>query len=282
MAEINYLDLRVEQFLDVITNKKTIYQISFPEVDTHFQGTLSEITSLISQLKESETKNEIQDFFRDKTEYAIDFELSDIEVYNYLEKHTSNFDRYKTKILLRDIEVYYYMDFKERIQEESRNIYDKKNWEIPIKEILSPFNEGELINIADQNAMIKKTHPFDDFTISRVIHLLKEKLSDPKEKKDTPNTAENPHPRYFVSEKAYRIFNELQETVRERYKLADYSFIYRQMWKDEYIYEGIKEKEFRDFLMKEYKIELPEPLKTLDNCSTDLKFNSYSKIISSK
>jgi len=102
--------------------------------------------------------------------------------------------------------------------------------------------------------------------------------NDADKKKTTK--PENPYPRIFVNYEAYSIFTELQKNlVRARYKLADYSFVYRQMLKDKFIYEGIKEKEFRDWLeQSEFEIKLDDPLKTLTECSTDWKNRIYSTI----
>lgn len=91
---------------------------------------------------------------------------------------------------------------------------------------------------------------------------------------------ENPHPRYFKGN-SFAIFEMLKDKiVQERSKLADYSFIYRQMQKDGFIYEDIKEGAFRDWLLKENDIELGFSLKTLNECSTPHKLISYSEILS--
>lgn len=93
---------------------------------------------------------------------------------------------------------------------------------------------------------------------------------------------ESPHPRYFTG-KGFALFEILREKlVRKKTELADYSFIYRQMQKDGYIYEDIKEIAFRDWLQKTYNVEnLDYQLKTIKNCSTQTKFTLYAEVLSS-
>jgi hypothetical protein len=91
------------------------------------------------------------------------------------------------------------------------------------------------------------------------------------------NIPENPYPRIFVSIEAFHFFKKLKELVcnKERTKLADYSFVFRQMQYDKYIYKEIQESEFRNFLSDEYEIELGK-LKTLPNCSPSKKVSLYN------
>ena len=49
----------------------------------------------------------------------------------------------------------------------------------------------------------------------------------------------NSNQRIFVNNECYIFFKSLQKSVRERYKLADYSFIFRRMQKDSYIYKYV-------------------------------------------
>lgn len=92
----------------------------------------------------------------------------------------------------------------------------------------------------------------------------------------------NPHPRYFKG-KGFELFESLKERlVRKNRELADYSFIYRQMQNDGYIYDDIKEIAFRDWLQKTYDVEnLDYQLKTIENCSTQTKLDLYAEILSS-
>ncbi len=83
----------------------------------------------------------------------------------------------------------------------------------------------------------------------------------------------NPYPRIFKNHQCYLFFTGLQSDIRERFKLADYSFIYRRMQKDGYIFEYVVDTEFRDFLSA-MSIYI-EKTKLLDYCKTDLKEKNY-------
>ena len=97
---------------------------------------------------------------------------------------------------------------------------------------------------------------------------------------------ENPHPRYFKNN-GFALFEILKERlVRANYELADFSFIYRQLQEDGYIYKDIKEGVFRDWLQENCQINNNEvvivyPLKTIEECSPQSKLTLYSEILSS-
>lgn len=86
---------------------------------------------------------------------------------------------------------------------------------------------------------------------------------------------ENPHIRIFKNQFSYELFEKLQETVSN--ELADYSFIYRRMINDEFIYESVGESEFRRFLSVNYEVEI-DKMKQLHICSTDKKEQLYTSI----
>lgn len=117
----------------------------------------------------------------------------------------------------------------------------------------------------------------------RIAELLKIEIGKTEIENNYKESKENPYPRIFINANAYQNFIELKKIiVREKYTLADYSFIYRKMWEDKYIYPDIKEKAFRDWLWDEFNIEIFEPLKTISNCSPEPKIRIYSRIINSK
>lgn len=90
----------------------------------------------------------------------------------------------------------------------------------------------------------------------------------------TKTEIENPFPRIFKSLNGFKLFEYLKNNiVRDRYQLADYSFIFRHMQKDGYIY-SISEKEFREFLSDNFEIHL-DKLKPEGYCETDSKTSSY-------
>jgi len=87
--------------------------------------------------------------------------------------------------------------------------------------------------------------------------------------------------RIFKDLKAFKIFQYLQDNlVGQKSQLADYTFIFRQMQRDEYIYDDIKEKSFRDYLSRNFEIEIDYKLKPEGYNITDLKQKMYSNAIS--
>lgn len=97
----------------------------------------------------------------------------------------------------------------------------------------------------------------------------------PVSKVDIKEEPENPYPRIFKSTQCFRLFASLKSDVRERYPLADYSFIYRRMQKDNYIYKNVVDTEFRDFLQEKFSIII-DKTKLLDYCKTDIKESNYT------
>jgi hypothetical protein len=87
----------------------------------------------------------------------------------------------------------------------------------------------------------------------------------------------NPYPRIFVDFNAFNIFDKFRKRIEERDQLADFSFLYRIMLKDELIYESIGDSEFRRWLTKAFQIEIDET-KQLYLCETKNKKDLYTTI----
>jgi|25_taG_2_1085351.scaffolds.fasta_scaffold08397_2 hypothetical protein len=88
----------------------------------------------------------------------------------------------------------------------------------------------------------------------------------------------NPFPRIFIDRKGYEFFLKLKEGIGKRnmYELANYSFIFRKMLEDKFIYK-IQESEFRDFLNDNFEIDLNK-LKTFDTYNgSNLSIYNYLK-----
>tara|TARA_R110000868_G_scaffold225161_2_gene477429 strand:+ start:289 stop:1122 length:834 start_codon:yes stop_codon:yes gene_type:complete len=88
---------------------------------------------------------------------------------------------------------------------------------------------------------------------------------------------ENPYPHIFVNTDAFVLFNDLHSIYKDiENPLANYSFIYRQMSKDNLIKDTFKPEKFRDWINSEpYNLEVDTKLKTYDNCYTKEKYNTY-------
>lgn len=89
----------------------------------------------------------------------------------------------------------------------------------------------------------------------------------------------NPHPQIFINGKAYQLFQKLFEAYKaSNFKLADFSFIYRAMHKDQLILNSFKPQMFIDWINNEpYNISLVK-IKTMDNCTTGSKIQNYNTI----
>ncbi len=87
----------------------------------------------------------------------------------------------------------------------------------------------------------------------------------------------NPHPQVFSNLKAFQLFEKLHIQFKDsNNKMADFSFIYRKMYNDSYISSHFKPQMFIEWINKEpFKINL-DKIKTLNDCSTTQKVNTYT------
>lgn len=177
---MNYLDLTLQEFLDVITDAPITYKLKITSLEGEYEGVGS-----YDDLVETLLDINFPDGDREKHLYSLqklrekEYEkpLSEIEIYNYLDKVTSNFDFTKTRIAWNDIAVYYDMVFKERLHSESEDIYKKNKWEIPYIKYNIP---GLIENgcIPDYKEMLKKTHLFDSWNINYARKVLTDKFPE--------------------------------------------------------------------------------------------------------
>ena len=275
MANEDYLNLRLEQFLDSITDKKNIYQVSCLDEDVTIEGTLSEFKSLFSNVSKSniEKGQKLNQLLQNKQEYAVDFELNDIEIYNYLEKITSSFDPEKTRIVLFDIEVYYNMDFRERIIKESYELFIENDWEIP--KIKNPYpikiKDIEIIEITDIDKMLHKTHPFQEFSIKRAMYLLEKKLKENVNKTESNNSnvlkaseqiennSLNDFPEIF-KDTGYQVFIQLNEKYQKNNKSlrTKFSNLFHFLEYSELL--RCTQKEYIEFIKQNFNVTLSKIL----------------------
>lgn len=93
--------------------------------------------------------------------------------------------------------------------------------------------------------------------------------------KTKPTDNPNLYPRIFKKPKGYLILRDFSENIIN--ELADYSFIYWSMQKDNLIFEDIKPKPFVEWLNKEFNTDI-DKLKQLNICTTKNKLQLYSMI----
>ena len=152
-------------------------------------------------------------------------------------------------------------DFFNLKEEKVKDIY---NQYFKLIEYISPISK-EISKLETKIAFKKQ------FEKTNVIQSQIESKTEKQENIIT-ETKVNPHPRIFKSGTHFKLFEYLKESVNNEH--ADFSFIFRAMHKDEFIYPDIKEKAFRDWLTKTYGIDTGK-LKLYDYCKTQSKVSNY-------
>jgi len=180
---MNYYDLNISEFLDVITDKQNEYTYYLTDdkgvQNKIIEGTIEEFKNFINRPGlEPEVRKKMRALIEGKPEYNYEMELSEIEIYNYLEKITSNFDREKLNNVYWIVNGYYQTFIYERVNNESYNIYLKNNWEIPYYK--STF-QGKTTKEIDFNLMRSKTHLYLYMGMEYCMNLLKRKKSENRE-----------------------------------------------------------------------------------------------------
>lgn len=256
---INYLDMPLMDFLDTVTYKKNDYCLKINDVE--ITGTKSEIQDLASELNE-ELQSKISQQLAGKPEYCSELELTGIEIYNYLEKMTSNFDPLKTKMLLKEIDIYDLTDYSERLYRESYLTYKKEGWEIPLREANFKLkSKGDTtFSLPDYDTMLNRTHTYDRFHIKQLKEILKRKLTTTKEVKrvDTQSGSSGASQlnRQIFQEGGYELFSYLVEnyTKDDKFPPTKFSNLYHYM---EYAQLMIcTQLEYISFVEKEYNVRL--------------------------
>jgi hypothetical protein len=105
-----------------------------------------------------------------------------------------------------------------------------------------------------------------------------EKAIIPTEEKSNPiENEKNPYPRIFKNFKAYIVFkNLLEEFGTSKDSLANYSFVYHRMKKDELIYDDFQQLQFTYFLL-DFNIKIDRIKRMDDIGKIDYRESIYSK-----
>jgi hypothetical protein len=100
------------------------------------------------------------------------------------------------------------------------------------------------------------------------------------ESNSKPEKLVNPYPQVFSGPNAYQLFEKLHDTYKTtKTPLADYSFIYRKMYEEGYILESFRPQMFINWISKvPYERNDLDKIKTIGNCSTDGKIQTYNMI----
>ncbi len=198
-------------------------------------------------------------------------------------------------IVLKKESYLKYFDRPENIYLPSLKVEIDKNWvKCNLDEIIYEVNGGTIIRLKNSileqprenqcngfkkaitaMAEISIDYDTDDFKkhVERLT-FLKENIPDGANLNGAEPHELNPHPRYFISVNAFKLFESFRETIVN--ELADYSFIYRQMVADGLMYD-IKDMEYRNWLGKNYKIAI-DKTKQLGGCKTKTKMGTYKML----
>lgn len=156
-------------------------------------------------------------------------------------------------------------------------------------------NKKKIVNTLDEisdefrfDFLIHTTTKLEDIVTKLKEEYFSEKLNSIIQLEDeqdiTPQESEhiksslNPYPRIFTSFKAYVKFkNLLNEFEESNQNLANYSFVFHRMKKDDLIYRDVKQIEFIDFLATfEIHLDRLKPISQLGN--SDLREGIYNRI----
>ncbi|MDD2495569.1 hypothetical protein [Massilibacteroides sp.] len=186
----NYLDITLQDFLDVITGREMVHEIKFKNTSPPFDiitysGTKEELRDImqnyIEQGQYSDCIKEAIEKLNSAQRYKYDLDLSEIEIYTYLETITGGFDLNKTKIVLQSVDCYYHLTFLEEIDKSSHSIFIENGWDIPYREYRNKITQ-EIISVPDYKKMRARTHLSIGFSISTAINILKMKIAEKENK----------------------------------------------------------------------------------------------------
>lgn len=116
-----------------------------------------------------------------------------------------------------------------------------------------------------------------NFNLGDIFNLTEIESKPIDEETTITDEKKNPYPEVFKSTEGFLLFHRLYESKKDsKTLLADFSFIYRRMWKDNYLQDHQKPEVFRHWLSKEpYKVDLDNKFKTLNICTTNDKEYAY-------
>lgn len=155
--------------------------------------------------------------------------------------------------------------------------FSDNRYEMAINKLL---NDGYILPNGNGN-LITKSYCISAngiFFINAGGYLIAPEIKEASLKQIDKIKIDNPYPQIFVDYNSYKLFNKLHNEFKNNTKhLADYSFIYRMMYKDGFVFPNFRPEMFKEWLAKEpYYIDLEHKLKTLDNCFTPNKVSIYN------
>lgn len=175
------LSLTIREFTRVLLEYEEVYTLSI-NINSiseghkviEKQGTYSQLYNLFVHFPKL-LKNLKNNYF----DYKLTPSLLDI--YNYLQYKTDNFDSSKIMIILNEMDTLYNMEYLEDINDEVSNLYIDNNWSIPyLPAIERKVNNHHYIReantIMDYKEMRYQVYPFREHDFHKAIEILRSKL----------------------------------------------------------------------------------------------------------
>lgn len=202
-------DLTIEEFTRVLLEYpeeihlpvKTYDEEGKKIKDDEITGTYEEISNHLDEFS-------LNDPYRKaiERELSIEFDynmrINDLDIYNYLNHITYQFQQERIKIVLNEMDCIYMMDYCENIDAEVVEKYEDLDLEIPTKEITIPKlgnrEEMETRTVTNLAAMREYVYPCREFAYSKAISLLRRKISSQQAKKQGKYTISKRHKTDFV------------------------------------------------------------------------------------
>lgn len=242
MNTINMTLVNISEVYKLLVEYKmnqTITDVSNLESAINLKKIFQELdTKKTRDIKTPEQKG-VYDFFDE----VIESEISDIEIYNYIEKATNNFDEVKTKMILKDLDLYLMASKMELENDYNLNdLVGKDKQYKSIKEI--PFTYGKNLTTGELDKTIKHYdyeklfYPHHFFNLYRLRKLI---ISNQKT---------------VTSRQTNDLLTDTQKKIID--KLVNRGFkdvhIYRFL-KDEKQFITITQKEFNTYMIENYQRE---------------------------
>lgn len=268
--------------VDKEVNKERLSQTKIPlkELDFNLENLFD--LGLTSEI----LKNNFEEWIRDNEDILIDFKNQKIyagiinakkEMANMLEKIAISM---KNNGMSQDQVEEFLISEKQKsnilLKEKCNQLPEELAYDFNLKLILKTFERYEELKEKHFDSMMDEILKVD----SSSFLVNNEKASSELQLENNENQNQvntNPYPRIFTSPKAYNKFVKLHEEFgNSKENLANYSFVYHRMLKDNLIYSDYKKTEFVFFLLK-FEINIDRIKSENQLGKTDLRESIYNK-----
>ena len=181
MMKKQLLDLTIEEFTCVLLDYQpqlTFVINNYEKENDEIKGTYKTLCEFASEFKPdnpfrcSMTK-ELDSLF----DYEID--ISELDIYNYLDHTTKGFKDELISIVLREME-HSWREYEDDFSTEAYNTYAMNGWEMPKREYSYKRKDGTIMKsmITEIAKMKERIYPCREFQYFTAINLLKRKWSN--------------------------------------------------------------------------------------------------------